>query len=188
MARDVVETTLGFARTLRAAGVAASPDRVEAMLAAVGALDVLDATAVYWAGRLTLCGGRDDLDRYDAAFAAYFAGEAPRLSPSCVQRPPRVSESAPLEAGTGQGSEDAEMQDLAPRASADEILRHRDVAGRLRDGYYTHLVVEPLGGLFGVRGVRPDGTAGAVLAKYRRRGRADDAVNLVHHLTVVGDA
>ena len=60
------------------AGVAASPDRVEAMLAALGSLDVLDPTDVYWAGRLTLCGGPDDLDRYDAAFAAYFAGEAPR--------------------------------------------------------------------------------------------------------------
>ena len=76
--RDVVDTVLGFARTLRAAGVTASPDRVEAMLAALGSLDVLDPTDVYWAGRLTLCGGPDDLDRYDSAFAAYFAGEAPR--------------------------------------------------------------------------------------------------------------
>ena len=41
--RDVVEVVLGFARTLRHAGVAASPDRVEAMLSAVGHLDVLDA-------------------------------------------------------------------------------------------------------------------------------------------------
>jgi uncharacterized protein with von Willebrand factor type A (vWA) domain len=127
--RDVVHTVLGFARTLRAAGVAASPDRVEAMLAAVGALDVLDATAVYWAGRLTLCGSRDDLDRYDAAFAAYFAGEAPRMAPGTNHRPPVVSSSAPLDAGTGEAGEDAEMQDLATRASADEILRHRDVAG-----------------------------------------------------------
>jgi uncharacterized protein with von Willebrand factor type A (vWA) domain len=127
--RDVVETVLGFARTLRAAGVAASPDRVEAMLAAVGELDVLDATAVYWAGRLTLCGGPDDLDRYDAAFAAYFAGEAPRMAPGTAHRPPQVSQSAPLDAGTGQAGEDGEFQDLATQASADEILRHRDVAG-----------------------------------------------------------
>ncbi len=54
-ARDVVGIVLGFARTLRHAGVAASPDRVEAMLSALGALDVLDPTDVYWAGRLTLC-------------------------------------------------------------------------------------------------------------------------------------
>ncbi len=78
MVRDVVDTVLGFARTLRHAGVAASPDRVEAMLAAMGALDVLDASDVYWAGRLTLCGGPDDLDRYDAAFEAWFGGEVRR--------------------------------------------------------------------------------------------------------------
>ena len=81
--RDVVDTVLGFARTLRHAGVVASPDRVEAMLAAMGSLDVLDATDVFWAGRLTLCAGPDDLERYDAAFAAYFGGEAPRAVPRC---------------------------------------------------------------------------------------------------------
>jgi uncharacterized protein with von Willebrand factor type A (vWA) domain len=50
--RDVVDTVLGFARTLRHAGVTASPDRVEAMLAALDSLDVLNPTDVYWAGRL----------------------------------------------------------------------------------------------------------------------------------------
>jgi uncharacterized protein with von Willebrand factor type A (vWA) domain len=126
---DVVGTVLGFARTLRHAGVAASPDRVEAMLAAVGHLDVLDATDVYWAGRLTLCGGPDDLDRYDAAFAAYFAGEVPR-APRTVGPPrERLSEMAPLEAGSGEGQDDDGVApDLAARASADEVLRHRDVA------------------------------------------------------------
>ena len=128
-ARDVVDTVLGFARTLRHAGVTASPDRVEAMLAAVGALDVLDPTDVYWAGRLTLCGGPDDLDRYDAAFGAYFAGEAPRANRTPASQPPRLSVTAPLDAGTGEGSDDdGETPDLATRASADEILRHRDVA------------------------------------------------------------
>ncbi len=70
--------------------------------------------------------------------------------------------------------------------ASDVQFWHRDVAGRLREGSYTRLVVEPFGGLYGVRGVHPDGTAGAVLAKYRRRGRADDIVNLVTHLAVVG--
>ncbi len=128
--RDVVDTLLGFARTLRHAGVAASPDRVEAMLTAVGALDVLDATDVYWAGRLTLCGGPDDLDRYDAAYAAYFAGEAPRRPSGQPTAPPRVAVSAPLDAGSGDGDGDdgAEASDLATQASADEVLRHRDVS------------------------------------------------------------
>ncbi|TFV88033.1 VWA domain-containing protein [Blastococcus sp. CT_GayMR16] len=124
--RDVVDTVLGFARTLRHAGVTASPDRVEAMLAALGSLDVLDPTDVYWAGRLTLCGGPDDLDRYDAAFAAYFAGETPRARRPEAQERPQLSTTAPLEPGTGEG-DDSDTPDLATQASADEVLRHRDV-------------------------------------------------------------
>jgi hypothetical protein len=127
--RDVVDTVLGFARTLRHAGVTASPDRVEAMLAALGSLDVLDPGDVYWAGRLTLCGGPDDLDRYDAAFAAYFAGEVPRANRTPPALPPKLATTAPLDADSGEGQDDdGETPDLATRASADEVLRHRDVA------------------------------------------------------------
>ncbi|WP_209306640.1 VWA domain-containing protein [Blastococcus sp. CT_GayMR19] len=128
LSRDVVDTVLGFARTLRHAGVTASPDRVEAMLEALGSLDVLDPTDVYWAGRLTLCGSPDDLDRYDAAFAAYFAGEAPRASRNSAPQQPQLATTAPLDAGDGEGDDDGETPDLATRASADEVLRHRDVA------------------------------------------------------------
>jgi uncharacterized protein with von Willebrand factor type A (vWA) domain len=127
--RDVVDTVLGFARTLRYAGVTASPDRVEAMLTAIGSLDVLDPGAVYWAGRLTLCGGPDDLDRYDAAFAAYFAGEVPRAARPSSQPPvQQLAASAPLEPGTGDGDDESENPELAVQASPDEVLRHRDVA------------------------------------------------------------
>ncbi|NEK59628.1 VWA domain-containing protein [Geodermatophilus sabuli] len=128
MRRDVVDTVLGFARTLRHAGVTASPDRVEAMLAAVGALDVLDATAVYWAGRLTLCAGPDDLERYDAAFAAYFGGEAPRAARPAAQPDRQLATSAALEAGAGTTEDADQPPDVAGIASADEVLRHRDVA------------------------------------------------------------
>ncbi|RFU20172.1 VWA domain-containing protein [Geodermatophilus marinus] len=129
-ARDVVDTVLSFARTLRHAGVAASPDRVEAMLAAAGALDVLDATDVYWAGRLTLCGGPDDLDRYDAAFAAFFGGEVPRPGRPAPGPPDRqLATTAPLEPPSGEGEQaDEEPPELAGRASEAEVLRHRDVA------------------------------------------------------------
>ncbi|RFU39395.1 hypothetical protein DZF91_22620, partial [Actinomadura logoneensis] len=72
--RDVVETVVGFARTVRAAGGRADPERVRAMLAALDHLDVLDPRDVYWAGRLTLCADPGDLARYDRCFAAYFGG------------------------------------------------------------------------------------------------------------------
>src|SRR4051794_8346218 len=99
------------------------------MLAAVGSLDVLDATDVYWAGRLTLCAGPDDLDRYESAFAAYFAGEVPRAARHSGPPQERLSTIAPLESGSGEGGDDdGDGPDLAARASADEVLRHRDVA------------------------------------------------------------
>ncbi|WP_235928490.1 vWA domain-containing protein [Goekera deserti] len=123
-----MDVVLGFARTLRHAGVAASPDRVEAMLTATSHLDVLDATAVYWAGRLTLCACPDDLDRYDAAFAAYFAGEAPRRPATSSAPQQQLAESAPLQVDAGAGEERDDAPDLAARASADEVLRHRDVS------------------------------------------------------------
>jgi uncharacterized protein with von Willebrand factor type A (vWA) domain len=83
---------------------------------------------VYWAGRLTLCGGPDDLDRYDAAFAAWFGGERPRAGRAAANQPPRTAVSAPLEPGPPGDDEAGESADLAVRASGDEVLRHRDVA------------------------------------------------------------
>lgn len=127
-ARDVVDTVLGFARTLRHAGGTASPDRVEAMLAALGVLDVLDPRAAYWAGRLTLCAGPDDLDRYDAAFAAYFAGERPRAPGAAGTPEIRLAAAAPLDQGGGDDDDETAAPDLAVQASPDEVLRHRDVA------------------------------------------------------------
>src|ERR671936_2105840 len=70
--RDVIDIVVGFARTLRHAGVPASPDGGHAMIEALGHFNVLVPADVYWAGRLTLCGDPADLDRYDAAFRAYF--------------------------------------------------------------------------------------------------------------------
>ena len=91
-------------------------------------VDVLDATAVYWAGRLTLCGSPDDLDRYDAAFAAYFGGEAPRMRSAPADQRQVLALSAPLEAGTGEGEDDA-PSDVAGQASAAE----HGVLGALRE-------------------------------------------------------
>ncbi|PRX98447.1 vWA domain-containing protein [Allonocardiopsis opalescens] len=84
-APDVVAAVAGFARVLRAAGVAADAGRVQALVAALDRLGAGDARRVYWAGRLTLCAGPGDLDRYDRCFAAYFGGRALRVPPS----PPR---------------------------------------------------------------------------------------------------
>ncbi|MQY02388.1 vWA domain-containing protein [Actinomadura macrotermitis] len=123
--RDATETIVGFARTLRAAGGAAGPDRVQAMLAALDHLDVLDPAGVYWAGRLTLCAGPDDLARYDRVFAAYFSGAVPRPG----RRPPRVAVRRTAAVPTGDDGAGRPAEDLRPAtASGVEVLRDRDVA------------------------------------------------------------
>ncbi|HTZ45442.1 MAG TPA: VWA domain-containing protein [Jatrophihabitans sp.] len=125
--RDFTEIAVGFARTLRHAGVAAGPERVQAMLAAVAELDVLDAGRVYWAGRLTLCSDPQDLPRYDAAFALYFSARTAGSRPGSP--PPPVLRAAPFELaadGTG-GERDADTPTFAVQASRHEVLRHKDV-------------------------------------------------------------
>lgn len=125
--RDVTETLLGFARTLRHAGVAASPERVQVMLQAAGELDVTNAADVYWAGRVSLCAEPDDLATYDKAFAAYFGsdpkGQAPRPAGPATRRVARLFETG----GVGGDGPDR-TEERTTTASDAEVLRHRDVA------------------------------------------------------------
>jgi uncharacterized protein with von Willebrand factor type A (vWA) domain len=122
----IVATLVGFARTLRAAGVDAGPDRVQAMVCALAELDAGSRTDTYWAGRTTLCAGPDDVERYDRAFEAWFGGEEPaRLRPRTVVRVPRE---AAVPATAQQGDDAAGDPSKAATASEQEILRHRDVA------------------------------------------------------------
>ncbi|MBA3523057.1 MAG: VWA domain-containing protein [Geodermatophilaceae bacterium] len=148
--RDVVETLLIFVRTLRVAGVEAGPDRVQAMIAAVGELDVLVPSEVYWAGRFTLCSGPDDLARYDVAFASFFGGEAPRAGGR--QNPKeRQSRIAAMDVdASGSGAEDpSDDEGQLAVASAEEILRTRDIAS------LTPAEREQMRLLFGLIAVRP---------------------------------
>lgn len=123
---------VGFSRVLRAAGLPVTPGRMQAC---VEALDTLDAGArhdVYWAGRLTLCANHEDLDRYDRAFVAYFAGDAPhrRLSshPREQQRLVPLSVQAPLRQPGEDQTDDEPLDAHLASASGVERLRTRDIA------------------------------------------------------------
>ncbi|WP_189309175.1 vWA domain-containing protein [Streptomyces brasiliensis] len=123
---------LGFVRALRAAGVEASTERVYAFLRAVDVLRPELRGDVYWAGRATLCGGHDDLERYERVFAAYFgtAGE-PSRRPAVAAPPPRlrlVLRDAPPGA-RAPADDERPGPPTATLASSVEVLRHRDVAG-----------------------------------------------------------
>ncbi|MEU9014966.1 VWA domain-containing protein [Streptomyces sp. NPDC048479] len=100
----------------------------------LGVLELLGSelrSDVYWAGRLTLCGSQDDLERYDRVFAAYFAQQ-----PQPGDRARRVPEPTPLlrlvaaeAAMSAEGEEDGAALPAAALASSAEVLRHRDMAG-----------------------------------------------------------
>jgi uncharacterized protein len=128
---DPTDTVVGLARTLRAAGVEASPDRVHALMAALSLLDPALRADVYWAGRLTLCSSADDVRRYDRVFTAYF-GDRPA---ALVRRPAvpaaqlrLVSMSAADDPPGAPDAGDEDSQAAPAAASRTEILRHRDIA------------------------------------------------------------
>ncbi|MDC0769107.1 vWA domain-containing protein [Streptomyces sp. HD] len=122
---------LGFARALRAAGVDASTERVHAFLGAVDALRPGMRADVYWAGRLTLCGDRDDLERYDRVFAACFDAGKPAERHGTQTPAPRlrlVVREARADGRREEADDAAEAPPVAAFASSAEVLRHRDVA------------------------------------------------------------
>jgi uncharacterized protein len=68
----LVDAAVAFGRLLRRAGLAAGLDRVAGFVRALEELDVARRDDVYWAGRVTLCSRREDLELYDRAFRAFW--------------------------------------------------------------------------------------------------------------------
>jgi uncharacterized protein len=126
---DLSGSAVGFARTLRAAGVDATPDRVHAFVTALATLGADDRDRVYWAGRVTLCAGPSDVERYDRVFAAFFDGQA--VTGRAVVR--RRVQLEPRTVGDEVGGADGvdaptvDAHAVTRRASREELLRHRDV-------------------------------------------------------------
>ncbi|MGZ5366846.1 MAG: vWA domain-containing protein [Aeromicrobium sp.] len=115
---------LAFTHALRAAGLAVSPDRGQSFLDAVSRLDAGERRHVYWAGRSTLCAGPDDFAVYDQTFERWFNADPPGRSV-----PAPVARSAPqAELAREEGTDEGEDRLVAVLASAEEALRHRDVA------------------------------------------------------------
>ncbi|UYM06765.1 vWA domain-containing protein [Solicola gregarius] len=122
---DADEVFAGFARAVAAAGVSVTPDRTQTYLEAVSRAGADDRAASYWAGRATLCSTPDDFAAYDATFETWFSAEPPTL------RDKRRTESrsvpqADLSSADAEG--DGDSHNLSVVASAEEVLRNRDVA------------------------------------------------------------
>jgi uncharacterized protein with von Willebrand factor type A (vWA) domain len=68
----LVGVLTGFARALRAAGVAVGSGDILTYCAAMQPLDPTDLVDLYWAGRTALISKRDDIAVYDQVFRRYF--------------------------------------------------------------------------------------------------------------------
>ncbi|MGG5260649.1 vWA domain-containing protein [Phycicoccus avicenniae] len=125
--RPPEEVLVGFARTLRAAGVHVTADRERTYLEAVAAVGLDDPGGVYHAGRATLCSSPADLERHDTVFAEWFGGT--RAGTKKPDPLPLMTPQASLsgeEPPPGSGTEDPDT--LHAQASRTEVLRERDVA------------------------------------------------------------
>jgi uncharacterized protein with von Willebrand factor type A (vWA) domain len=75
---DSVETLVRFGRALRVAGLPVGPDRVASFSRAAA---LLPPGELYWAGRATLLSRPEQIEVYDALFAAFFGPPTPDRGP-----------------------------------------------------------------------------------------------------------
>lgn len=122
---DPVYDLAAFAQLLRSRGIAADTSRLLLAFEALSCLDIKGADDVYWAGRLTLCAGPDDLARYDTAFEEWFFGRSAPTQEVSSEALPAVTWSADLSSVSRDDENVAD--DIGLSASDHEILRRRDV-------------------------------------------------------------
>jgi uncharacterized protein len=120
------ELLVGFANVLRTAGMAVTPDRTSAFIQAVTLTGFDDRVSTYWSGRATLCSSLDDNELYDRAFTAWFT-DSPEVPRSASAVPARRQPQASLGDESDSHCQSADEL-VAVRASATEVLRHRDLA------------------------------------------------------------
>jgi uncharacterized protein with von Willebrand factor type A (vWA) domain len=120
-AESGVAAVVGFGRTLRAAGLHVESRRLQAFRRAAAAVP----DDLYWAGRLTLVGRRDELPVYDRVFREHFGGAAPEHAPP-LARQLRVGDARALPLG-GEAHAGRESP-AAGIASPIEVLRRKSFA------------------------------------------------------------
>ncbi len=123
---DAVAAVAGFARALRERGVPAEQTRLRAAISALALIRLEQPADVYWALRVTLCAGPDDLAPFDELFELWFRGIFRDVSVS-----PAASVAPTVAAGvlspSGASRSESAQQTLAVAALYAESLRHRDV-------------------------------------------------------------
>jgi uncharacterized protein len=143
-----VRKLVTFGRILREAGLEVGPGRMQDALLGLAAVDLTNRDDVYWALRCTIVSRRDDIEVFDAAFAAFWE-RAPRIT--LQTRPVELQAELPEEADKDDSDQNAEAEAVGREVrdgqdpdeqqgdqekeetaaavwSADEQLRDRDFA------------------------------------------------------------
>ncbi len=126
----MVDAAVAFGRVLRRAGLAVGPGRVVEFTRALEEVDVARREDVYWAGRVTLCSRREDLEIYDLAFEAFWEGaESPKVPRSPRTRySPQPTEDAPQPPKKSAEKNERGEEAVALRYSPVDVLRKKDFA------------------------------------------------------------
>jgi uncharacterized protein len=145
---EALASLVAFGRELRARGLPVGTGRILTFLRAVVVLGLTDRTSVYWAGRVSMIGRREDLPAYDLAFEDWYRSMRPEgelrieLDLPSLARPEmdwgdppadlevRAGTTAAEWHGLGDGDEPEPGEEAAIRivASAVEVLRSKSFA------------------------------------------------------------
>lgn len=125
---DAAQTLGGFARACRAAGLPVTADRERTFLTACAAVGLGRRADVYWAGRATLTASPAHVEPYDRVFSGWFGGRPMHaVTRQDVARATTVQAALEEPPPAGEGG-DGPDEVVRAAASAEEVLRHRDVA------------------------------------------------------------
>ena len=171
---------LGFARALRAAGLAVTPDREVGFLTAVATVGLGEERATYWAGRATLTGGPDDILRYDQVFTAWFNARQDKARTPAPARTPPVVQADLMDGEDGDDGGEGDAELVHAVASGVEVLRQRDVGSMTVDE--KALLASMFGGLR-----RPHPVRRATRPSPAHRGALDPRRTLRRQLRHLGE-
>ena len=136
LAEPGLQRLVGFGRLLRTRGLPVGTGRILTFCRAVAALDRIDRTGIYWAGRVAMVARKEVLAAYDAAFQEWFpAGQSRDVMTMIMGQDQRMGQPPELEVLLDQGiaeeswepAEGAEDGEgiVGVLASGAEVLRNK---------------------------------------------------------------
>ena len=117
LAEPGLQRLVGFGRLLRRRGLPVGTGRILTFCRAVAALDRIDRTGVYWAGRVSMVARKEDLAAYDAAFAEWFPSRSRDVMAMISGQDQRMGSPPELEVILDQGLPEESWQ---PAEGADD--------------------------------------------------------------------